>query len=388
MRRVFFRENTPFYLNWCNLLKEFMRILQINSAKNFGGGERHFVDLVKGLQEDGNEIFIAVTLDSPILEKLPDFPNENILEVNIKNSLDIFAARKLAGFIKRKNIEIVHAHTGKDYLPAGLAIRLAKTSNLILTRHVLFPLKIAQKIALANISKVIAVSASVESNLQRTFPPEKIVKIHNGIIVENWSKTDAEKLNREFRFFHNIPFDARLIGTIGELKVLKGQRDFVLAANEIAKKTEDIFFIIVGKDNAFQKPFRGELKRLVKIFGMEKQFLFLDWLEDTAPLLSAIDIFVSPSHSESFGLAILEAMASGKAIVSTATEGAKELIEDGKAGKLVAVKEPVELANAIEEFLGDEKLRETFGETAQKIAREHFSLKQMITETEKVYESV
>jgi L-malate glycosyltransferase len=365
-----------------------MRILNINSAKTFGGGERHFVDLINGLQKKENEIFIAVVPDSPILEKLPDFPKENILEVNIKNSLDIFGSRKLAGFIKQNDIEIVHAHTGKDYLPSSLAVRLAKTAKLILTRHVLFPLKTAQKIALANISKVIAVSAAVESNLQKTFPMAKIVKIHNGILIENWSETNAEKLNKEFRFFHNIPYDAHLIGTIGELKVLKGQRDFVLAANEIAKKTEDVFFIIVGKDNSFQKEFRGELKRLVKIFGLKNQFLFLNWLEDTAPLLSAIDIFVSPSHSESFGLAILEAMASGKAIISTETEGAKELIENGKSGKLVRVKEPLEIAGAIEEFLNDEKMRETYGANAQKNAREKFSLNKMITETENVYKSV
>lgn len=365
-----------------------MRVLQINSANTFGGGERHFVDLVKGLRENGNEVFIAVAQDSPIFRKLPDFPSKNILEVNIKNSLDIFAARKLAEFIARNNIEIIHAHTGKDHLPASLAVRLAKSGKLVLTRRVVSPINRVQKIALGNVEKVIAVSAAVEANLQKTFAPEKIVKIHNGIIVENWSGTNAEKLNEEFRFFHNISFDAHLVGTIGELKIINGQRDFVLAANEIAKKNEDSFFIIVGKDNSFRRSFRGELKRLIKIFGMEKRFLFLDRLEDTAPLLSAIDIFVSPSHSESFGLAILEAMASGKAIVATETESAKELLEDEKTGKIVAVKQPVELAEAVQEFLSNKKLRQIFGENARKIAREKFSLEKTIAETEKIYRTV
>ena len=82
-----------------------------------------------------------------------------------------------------------------------------------------------------------------------------------------------------------------------------------------------------------KKNFARELKRLVKIFDLEDRFLFLDWVENTAPLLAAMDIFVSASHSESFGLAIFEAMASGKAIVATETEGAKELIENGIFGK-------------------------------------------------------
>ncbi len=365
-----------------------MRVLQINSAKNFGGGEKHLVDLVKGLQKLGHEIFLAVPVNSPILEKLENFPAKNTLRVQIKNSADILAAVKIAKFIRQNEIEIVHAHAAKDYLPASLAVRIAKKAKLVLTRHVLFSMKRMQKFALSNVSKVIAVSAAVEANLKKTFPAEKIVKIPNGIEIEKWAQTDKEKLFREFRFLHDIPFDVPLVGTVGELKRLKGQQDFIFAANEIAKKFPETYFVIVGTDNSLKKDFRRELKRLVKVFGLEDGFLFLDWVEDTAPLLAAMDIFVSASHSESFGLAILEAMASGKAIVATETEGAKELIFDGKSGKLVAVKEPLKLAEAIEIFLENEKMRENFGSQAQKAASKNFSLEKMIERTEKVYQSI
>ena len=63
-----------------------MKILQISSAKNFGGGEKHLVDLVEGLRKRGHEVFLAVPDDSPILEKVRNFPPENILRVKIKNS--------------------------------------------------------------------------------------------------------------------------------------------------------------------------------------------------------------------------------------------------------------------------------------------------------------
>lgn len=365
-----------------------MRILQVSSAKNFGGGEKHFVDLAKGLQKCGHEIFLAVSDNSPILEKLENFPPENILQVKIKNSADVLAAAKIAKFIRQKKIEIVHAHIAKDYLPASVAIRFAKQAKLVLTRHVLFSMKRTQKFALSNVSKVIAVSSGVAASLEKTFPKEKIVKVPNGIETGKWTNADKEKLFREFRFLHDIPFDVPLVGTVGELKRLKGQQDFIFAANEIAKKFPEVRFISVGADNSFKKDFRRELKRLVKIFNLDEKFLFLNWVEDTAPLLSAIDIFVSASHSESFGLAILEAMASGKAIVATETEGAKELIENEKSGKFVQVKEPLKLAEKIDEFLSDEKMRETFGANAQKKAGENFSLEKMIERTEKVYQTV
>lgn len=365
-----------------------MKILQISSAKNFGGGEKHLVDLINGLRNRGHEIFLAAAQDSPILEKLENFPTGNILQVNVKNSADILAAAKIAKFIKQHKIDILHAHIAKDYLPASIAVRFAKTAKLILTRHVLFSMKRTQKFALSNVSKVIAVSSGVAANLEKTFPKEKIVKIPNGIETEKWSGADKEKLFREFRFLHNIPFDVPLVGTIGELKRLKGQQDFVLAANEIAKKFPEVHFVSVGADNSFKKDFRRDLKRLVKVFGLEEKFLFLDWVEDTAPPLSAMDIFVSASHSESFGLAILEAMASGKAIVATETEGAKELIENEKSGKLAEIKEPLKLAEKVMEFLSDAKMRETSGANAQKKADENFSLEKMIERTEKLYESV
>ncbi len=365
-----------------------MRVLQINSAKNFGGGERHFVDLANGLMKLGHELFLAVAPDSPVLEKLSEFPDKKYLQIKIKNALDVFAARKIAKFIKKNEIEIVHAHTGKDYLPASLAVRFAPQAKLVLTRHVLFPLKNVQKFALKNVSKVIAVSSAVEANLQKTFPKEKIVTIPNGVDAENWANVDHEKLRKEFRFENNISFEAQVLGTVGELKHLKGQQDFILAAQIVAKKFPETHFIIVGKDNSFDKSFRRELKRLVKTFDLEKQFTWFDWIEDTKPLLSSLDIFVSPSHSESFGLAILEAMASGCAVVSTETEGAKELLENDKSGILTPVKNPVKLAETICELLGNEEKINELGKNAQKTAKENFGLDRMISETEKVYREI
>lgn len=365
-----------------------MRILQINSAKNFGGGEKHFVDLTKGLISRGHELFLAVAPESPILEKLAEFPRKNVLEIKIKNALDVFAARKIAKFIKKNQIEIVHAHTGKDYLPASLAVRFSSNAKLILTRHVLFPLKNAQKYSLKNVSKVIAVSSAVEANLQKTFLKEKIVTIPNGIDVENWANVEKTRLREEFRFENNIPFDAQVLGTVGELKHLKGQQDFILAAQIVVKKFPETHFIIVGKDNSYDKSFRRELKRLVKTFDLEQNFSWFDWIEDTKPLLSSLDIFVSPSHSESFGLAILEAMASGCAIISTETEGAKELFGNEENGILTHVKNPVNLAEKICEILENKEKITKLGKNAQKRAKENFGLEKMISETEKIYREI
>lgn len=365
-----------------------MKVLHISSAKTFGGGERHLIDLTRELSNRGHEIFVALRPTNDWQAKFDFLPPENIFHVSIRNSFGMFSANRIAKFIRKNNIEIVHAHAARDYLPAGIACRIAKTAKFVLTRHVLFSMKPFHRFALKNVDRAIAVSTAVETNLAKIFPKEKIVLIPNGIDTKIYSPETRKTLSEEFRFLHNISFDTKIIGIIGELKVIKGQRDFVLAAQIIAQKFPEAFFVIVGKDNSGNKKFRQELKRLVKIFRLDEQFLFLNWVEETAPLFAALDIFVSASHTESFGLAILEAMISSCAIVSTETDGANELLQNNETAKLIPIKNPVELANAIEKFLIDKDKRETFGKNAQIFAQEKFSLDIMIVKTEDLYQEV
>jgi Glycosyltransferase len=363
-----------------------MRILQISSAKTFGGGERHFVDLCRGMQERGHEVFAALRPTNQWQARLDFLSSEKLLHVSIRNSFGVLSAMRIADFIRDNKIEIVHAHVARDYVPASLACGIAKNAKFILTRHLLFQLKPFNRFALKNLTRAVAVSSGVEASLRRVFPSEKVATIPNGIDIDHWSAVDSAKLREEFRFLHNIPFDAPLIGTVGELILLKGQREFVFAAQEIAKKFPEARFVVVGKDNTLDRSFRRELKRLVKVFGLEERFLWLDWVEDTAPLLAALDVFVSASHTESFGLAILEAMASGTAVVATETEGAKELLRD--TCQLAAIKEPLQLAEKVCALLENSERREEIGRILRRRAATDFSLTRMIDETEKLYDLI
>ncbi len=365
-----------------------MRILQISSARNFGGGEKHLVDLCRKLHERGHEVFVALRPSNQWQQRLDFLPPENILHVSIRNAFGIFSVQKIAEFVRQNEMEIIHAHVARDYLPASLACRITKNTKFILTRHVLFPMKPFHRFTLKNVSQAIAVSSAVEGNLETIFPKHKIKHIPNGIEVKSLSAEQRKTLGEEFRFLHNISFDARLVGVVGELKPLKGQRDFVLAAYEIARQFPEAFFVVVGKEYQRNKSFRAELKRLVKVFSLTANFLFLDWVEDSAPLLSALDVFVSPSHSESFGLAILEALANGAAVVATETEGAKELIEHDISGKLVPINQPHKIAEAVCEFLNDETMHRRLTENAEQSAREKFDLTRMIEETENLYREI
>jgi glycosyltransferase involved in cell wall biosynthesis len=358
--------------------------MYISSALTYGGGERHLVDLAREMTKRGHEVFVGLRPTNQWQSRFDFVPPERFLHVSVRNSFGMLSANRISRFLNKNNIDILHAHVARDYLAAAVAARSVKV-RLVITRHVMFPMKSFHRLALRNVDRAIAVSPAMVEHLERIFPRNKIMVIPNGITCDSAVDEGREK-SVAFRSFHSIPRDAPLVVTLGELKPLKGQRDFVLAANQVVRSHDDAYFVIAGKDNSIDQKFRRELKRLAKVLGLEDRTVWLDWLDDTSPLLAAADLFVSPSHSESFGLAILDAMAAGAPVVATATDGAKTLICDTEA--LVPVRDPLALANAITRYLDDPDKRRELGARLASEARSKFSLSSMCDATERLYTEV
>ena len=217
-----------------------MRILQVSSARVFGGGERHLVDLCRELTRRGHEVFVALRPTNLWQNRLDFLPPGNIFHVSIRNSFGVLSAMRVADFIRENKIEIVHAHVARDYIPASIACLAAKPARFVLTRHVMLPLKPFNRFALKNLAKAIGVSDAVAHEIKRVFPPSRVEVIENGIDLDNFDGSGTAETGREFRELHEIPGDVPLVGTLGELKELKGQRDFVLAAAEGAWRAVEV----------------------------------------------------------------------------------------------------------------------------------------------------
>ena len=366
-----------------------MRILQISSATSFAGGERHFADLANGLVARGHELYAAVRPDSPLIPQLRT-PPPNIKTLSLRNAFDARSAHQLARLVEQHRIDVVHAHMARDYSLAAYAKRRNPTAKLVVTRHVLFPLNRFHKRTLAHASRVIAVSEATGRHLrsQELVATEKIEVIRNGIDVERFARA---REGSEYRATLDVPDDCQLIGSIGELRRLKRHEDFVRAAAIVGRDNPSAYFVLAGSSSSPASSEAVELESLEKLvneFGLTERFRFLGWLGDSAALLGALDVFVSASETESFGLVIAEAMASGAAVVSTATEGAREVVAEGETGLLVPVGAVDEMANAITSLLSDDKLRREFAQRGQKRVAELFSVDRMVDETERLYESL
>lgn len=366
-----------------------MKILQISSAQAFGGGERHLADLSNSLAARGHEVHAVVRSNSPLLRELK-LPDENITTLPLRNALDARSASALAKLVAVQKLEIVHAHMARDYPLAAYAVRRNPSTRLVVTRHVLFPLNRLHKVTLAYVSRLIAVSHAVARELQAQalIAPEKITVIQNGIDLKKIADACSRFDRAEFCRRWDLPVESSLVGSIGTLTVLKGHEDFLQAASKLRDSTPAAFFIVSGTESAATKHYRQRLERLIQELGLANRVRLLGRMDDISELYCALEVFVSASHSESFGLAIVEAMAAGAAVVATETDGAREIIEGGDTGVLIPVGAVQDMADEIVKMLNNKNRRELLAAAALAVVRERFSLERMVTETERVYEAV
>ncbi|HEX6186978.1 MAG TPA: glycosyltransferase family 4 protein, partial [Pyrinomonadaceae bacterium] len=278
-----------------------MRILQLSSARHFGGGERHFVDLTNGLARSGHEVFAATTPDSPLLSELQNLPESNLLRLSFRKPFDVASAWKLRRFAREREIDIVHAHMARDYPLASLAAGRS-SPRLVLTRHVLFPMGPLHRLTRRRVARVIAVSEAVAARLrdQKIFDEAQIAVVRHGIDLERFHSVGARNETKMLR-----------VGMLGELSPVKGQKEFVRAAAVVADQRIDVEFIIAGRDNSTEGEYRRELIQSIESAGLTERVRVIESKIDVAEFLSQLDVFVSASSSEAFGLAIAEAMAAG-----------------------------------------------------------------------------
>ena len=365
-----------------------MRILQISSAASFGGGERYVADLTNTLHDRGHDLFVAVRPRSPLIEQLR-LPSSRIKILPLRNALDVQSAHELARFVRRHDVEVVHAHMARDYSLAAYAARRQRNAKFFVTRHVLFPLNPLHRQTLGRAHRIIAVSNAVAHELRRAriANNDRIAVVRNGVDVDRFTRALAQFDRAEFLRSKELPAQCVLVGSVGELRTLKRHDDFIRAAALIAPKFPQAHFVLAGIDTTPTGEVRRQLAQLVSELQLAQRFHFLGWVDDAEKLLAAMDVFVSASETESFGLAIAEAMAAGSAVVATETEGAREVVEDQRTGILVPIGNVPRIAEAIAALLTEKEQRARISLRAKEAVVEKFSLQRMVDEIEAIYKN-
>jgi glycosyltransferase involved in cell wall biosynthesis len=168
----------------------------------------------------------------------------------------------------------------------------------------------------------------------------------------------------------------------GRLSAEKGIDSLLAAMPHVLERHPDAVLQIAGAGGVFGVQ-EDALREQARNLGSAVEFL--GWIPDLTPRLLAADVFVLPTTSEGMSNAMIEAMAAGRAIVTTDIAAHRGVVEDGVTALLVPPSDPPALAAAINELLGDPELRSRLGRAARATAERRHSLEAMLSAYLTVY---
>jgi len=224
---------------------------------------------------------------------------------------------------------------------------------------------------------VIAVSDEVRRSMPSRHQASARTIVH-GIDVDAVAALAADR--DAVRGELGIAPDELLVVTVANFRAPKGYPDLLRAASLVSARRPDVRFVIVG-----QGPLEPELRAEHARLRLDATVDIVGYRPDAQRLTAAADLFVLASHHEGIPVAVMEALAAGVPVVATRVGGLAEAIDDGMSGRLVPVRRPDLLADAVVALAADPDARRHLSAGAS-AASARFSATRSAGEIEAVYD--
>jgi glycosyltransferase involved in cell wall biosynthesis len=296
---------------------------------------------------------------------------------------------RLARFLRRKRIDILHTHLFEPSVIGLMAGALARTRTRVLTRHYSdYHTRIDKRwhVRLDQLCtrlshKVIAVSEHTAQHMIEIEGArrEKVRVILNGIDFNRAkpSGPDARsRIRREFGAEEDY-----LLLIVARLHPEKGHHYLFEAMADLRERVNRPVRLLVAGAGSFDQAYRDEVRAL----GCADAVSFLGFRKDSADLMAAADLVILPSLAEAFGLALTESLYIGTPVVATRVGGIPEIVKDGVDGRLVPPANSKALADAIVELLNDTKKRQRMAGAGREKVMTSFRFEEMVRSYELLY---
>lgn len=365
-----------------------MKILLITTHLNIGGIGTYTVGLAKTLKAKGEDVYVAsgggvllsdLTAGGVSHVKIDIFTK---FELSLKVFKTIFEIFRL---VKRLNIDIIHAQTRVTQIVAFFVSKLCNI-GYVSTCHGFFRRNMGRVLFPAWGDRVIAISEAVQEQLVKYFQVDesRISLIYNGIDVKRFIRDFSEEEKNEIKDRFGVRKDHSVIGTVARFTPDKGHDILLYALYEMLKQKPNVQMVFVGDGKE-----RSKIIDLVQRLDLEDHVIFVKPQIQTVNILSIMDVFMfTPRRKEGLGIALLEALASGKAVVATDVGGISTIIKDGVNGFLVAPSRPDLLVEPTLRLLKDKELYKKMSQAGREMVIEKFSINGMTERIGGVYREV
>lgn len=374
-----------------------IRVLQIISSSNIGGGEKIVYSLLKYLDKDKFEFYVACPPDGPMFSHFKKYAKE-VKACNFRhwffNPHTIFSLKR---YMEQRQIDIVHTHLyAADFIGiiaavfAGIRRRVVSVGGYNFSRTGRFDLRSIKNFFCSLIYRsiyifsdvIIAVSQAVKQDLIKRpgIKPkeEKIKVIHAAVDLLDVDKRSQDTGSRVM----DIDTGGKdiFIGVVANFDKVKGHHILLRAIPKVVKELENVEFIFIGSGEE-----RYCLEQTAKRLNIKNNIIFTGVCQNPAAIVRLCDLVVLPSLVEGLSLALLEAMVLAKPVVASNIGGIPEVVENGVTGLLVPPGDSAKLAEAILYLLKDKALASKMGQRGRARVQKFFDLKDMMDATEKIY---
>lgn len=363
-----------------------MKILHLMGHGGVGGAERLAISMVGGLIERGHEATLVNTwTNSPLnaAAAVADIPF--VALSGGTRRIGLRWLREVGGYLRGHRFDIVHAHGLRVSLGLRFLRRRIGHARHVMTIHGLERQRTRWQALIDRktehrVDLVVCVSravAEMRTSLVGT-PASRLQVITNGIDVSVFSP-GVEPPSRESL---GLP-TGFLVAAVGSFRPEKDHANLLEAIRVGGRRLRAATFVLVG-DGDLKDTVAADVDRM----ELTDRVLFTGAVDDVRPILRACDAFVMSSHSEGMPCALMEAMALGKPVVSTAVGGVTEVAEHEKHALLVPARSPEALADGLVRLMEDPALRIRLGTAAAERIRSEFSHDSMIDRHLDMYESL
>jgi len=382
------------------VMKTRYNLAQVIGSLQMGGAEKLLVSTVRELDKSKFNTFVCcsfATGDYGTLKRDVTKCNVPVTTFGPHNLCLLAPIVRLAAFLRKNNIHIVHTHLPESNIIGRLAAKLARVPVVVSTIHNIYipdtttSYKKRIKVGIERITAnyctehLIAVSkAVVNSHIQYAhMDPEKFTVLPPFIMLSEFdSAVDGDSL-RQKRNELGIPLDAPVIINVASLSPKKGLNYLLEAAGDIVTKFPNTRFLVVGDGSLREDLYKNAANR-----GISENVIFTGVRRDIRELLAISDLFASSSLWEGLPQVFLEAMAMGKPVVATAVGGVPEIVDNGNTGIVVPPKDAPALAQAIIGLLRDPERTRQMGTAGRERVEREYGANVVVRKLERLYESL
>jgi glycosyltransferase involved in cell wall biosynthesis len=319
-----------------------------------GGAEGQFLARLRGHPPEFRPVVACLQRAGPLFDEVGLPVEEFALRGPLAQIDSAQVVLRLAAFMEREGVRLVHANDHATNLLAVPAARLARArvicSRLDLRHWAFRAQRMAEALAFRVADAVMVNSRWLRERCIREdkVTADKVYVVHNGV---NLPAFDAAG-----RADPGVPAGRPGIAVIANLHPSKGHLDLIEAIARVRPEFRELLVLCAGEG-----PMRPVLEQQIAFHGLRDTVLLLGHRRDVPALLARAQIACAPSHQEGLSSAIVEAMAAALPVVATEAGGTPELVHEGETGLLVPPRNPAALAERLLALLRDPQRARALG---------------------------